>query len=126
MKKKFVIIIFIFSVSLVFIACGKSDTGTGGGTSGGGGRTFSCLGITPKFSADVQAILTTVCSINITCHAAGSTNSGGPFTTHADVFAKKSNIRAAILSGSMPQSGTISQAQVNAFICWIDSGAPNN
>jgi hypothetical protein len=26
----------------------------------------------------------------------------------------------------MPQSGTISQAQVNAFICWIDSGAPNN
>jgi hypothetical protein len=26
----------------------------------------------------------------------------------------------------MPQSGTISQAQINAFICWIDSGAPNN
>jgi hypothetical protein len=26
----------------------------------------------------------------------------------------------------MPQSGTITQAQINAFICWIDSGAANN
>jgi hypothetical protein len=26
----------------------------------------------------------------------------------------------------MPQSGTITQAQKNAFICWIDNGAPNN
>ncbi len=125
MKKTFLIILFIFSVSSVFIACSKSDTTTGGGT-GGGVRTYSCVGISPKFSADVQPILNTVCSINSTCHAVGSTNSGGPFTTHAEVFAKKSNIKAAILSGSMPQSGTISQAQINAFICWIDSGAPNN
>jgi hypothetical protein len=42
------------------------------------------------------------------------------------VFAKRSNIRSAILSGVMPQTGTITQAQINAFICWIDSGAPNN
>jgi hypothetical protein len=26
----------------------------------------------------------------------------------------------------MPQSGTLTQAQINAFICWIDSGASNN
>jgi hypothetical protein len=125
MKKTFVIILFIFSSAAFFIACSKSGTTTpGGGT--GVGITFSCAGISPKFSTDVQPILTSVCSINSNCHATGTTNSGGPFTTHAEVFAKNSNIRAAILSGRMPQSGTITQAQINAFICWIDSGAPNN
>jgi hypothetical protein len=123
MKNHFVIILVIFFPAALFISCSKSDTTPGGG---GGGITFSCAGISPKFSADVQPILISVCSINSNCHAAGSLNSGGPFTTHAEVFAKKSNIRAAILSGAMPQSGTITQAQINAFICWIDSGAPNN
>jgi hypothetical protein len=42
------------------------------------------------------------------------------------VFAKRSNIRTAILAGSMPKNTSLSQAQINAFICWIDSGAPNN
>lgn len=125
MKKAFVIILFIFFAATVFVACSKSDPTPGGGT-GGGVRTFSCAGISPKFAADVQPILTSVCSTNSNCHSAGSVNSGGPFTNHTEVFAKKSNIRAAILSGVMPQSGTITQAQVNAFICWIDSGAPNN
>ncbi len=124
MKKTAVITLFIFLATLVFNACSKSSPSPGGGT--GGGITFSCVGISPKFSTDVQPILTSVCSINSNCHAAGSTNSGGPFTVYAQVFAKKSNIRAAILAGTMPQSGTISQAQINAFICWIDSGAPNN
>lgn len=126
MKKTLIIILFTFSLSSVFIACSKSNTTTGGGSGGSGGRTFSCVGISPKFSADVQPILTSVCSINSNCHASGTTNSGGPFTTHAEVFAKKSNIRVAILSGVMPQTGSLTQAQVDAFICWIDSGAPNN
>lgn len=125
MKNTFVIFLLIFSSVFLFIACSKSGTSApGGGT--GGAITFSCAGISPKFSTDVQAILTSVCSINSNCHATGTTNSGGPFTTYAQVFAKKSDIRAAILSGRMPQSGTITQAQINAFICWIDSGAPNN
>jgi hypothetical protein len=126
MKKILAVTFFIFSLAVMFVACSKSSTTNTGGGTGGGGVTFSCTGISPKFSADVQPILTSVCSINSNCHATGSSNSGGPFTTHAEVFAKKSNIRAAILLGVMPQSGTITQAQINAFICWIDSGAPNN
>ncbi|MGF2411710.1 hypothetical protein [Ferruginibacter sp.] len=124
MKKTTALTALITSYVLLFTACSKSDTATDGGT--GGTRTFSCAGITPKFATDVQPILTTVCSINSNCHAGGSSNSGGPFTSYAEVNAKKSNIRAAILAGTMPQSGSISQAQINAFICWIDSGAPNN
>jgi hypothetical protein len=127
MKKTFVVIFFMCSVSSLFIACSKSDTGSGGGgTGGGGGITFSCVGITPKFSSEIQPILNTVCSNNSSCHAVGASNSGGPFNTHAEVFAKRSNIRVTILAGSMPKNTTLSQAQINAFICWIDNGAPNN
>jgi hypothetical protein len=117
-------VLFIFLVVL-FTACSKSDSTPGGG-GGGGGITFSCAGISPKFAADVQPIVASVCATNSACHASGSINSGGPFTNYAEVNTKKSNIRAAILSGAMPKSGTISQAQINAVICWIDSGAPNN
>ena len=115
----------IFTV-IIFAACSKSDSTTGTGGTGGGGRTFSCVGITPKFAADVQPIIQSLCATNSSCHAAGSTNSGGAFTNYTEVNGKRSNIRAQILSGAMPQTGTISQAQINALICWIDSGAPNN
>ena len=126
MKKIIWLSTLIIICIAIFTSCSKSSTAAGGGTGTGGGITFSCTGITPKFSADVQPILTTVCSINSNCHAGGSINSGGPLTTFAEVNVKKSNIRAQILAGTMPQSGTITQAQINAFICWIDSGAPNN
>jgi hypothetical protein len=126
MKKLRTVCLLITSCIIFALSCSKkTDTTTTGG-GGGGTKTFSCAGISPKFSTDVQPILSTVCSINSNCHASGSSNSGGAFTTYAEVNAKKSNIRAQILSGAMPQSGTISQAQINAFICWIDSGAPNN
>jgi hypothetical protein len=115
--------LFIF-LAVVFTACSKSDSTPGGG--GGGGITFSCAGISPKFAADVQPIVTSLCATSSNCHASGSTNSGGVISNYAEVNAKKSNIRSQILSGAMPKSGIISQAQINAVICWIDSGAPNN
>jgi hypothetical protein len=31
-----------------------------------------------------------------------------------------------IVSGTMPQNATLTPAQKNSIICWIDSGAPNN
>ncbi|MFN8250400.1 MAG: hypothetical protein U0V75_00865 [Ferruginibacter sp.] len=127
MKKLAAAFLLAAGCTLFYASCKKSsDTTTTGGSGGSSPRTFTCVGISPAFTADVKPILNTVCSINSNCHAAGSTNSGGPFTTYAEVNAKKSNIRAAILSGVMPQTGSISQAQINAFICWIDSGAPNN
>ncbi|MGC4100458.1 hypothetical protein [Ferruginibacter sp.] len=124
MKKTALLTAAIAAGITIFTACSKSKDTTGGG--GSGGITFSCNGITPSFTADVQPILNTVCSINSNCHASGSTNTGGPLTTYAEVNAKKASIRAQILAGIMPQSGTITQPQINAFICWIDSGAPNN
>lgn len=127
MKKIAAVCLLLTGCFIMAVSCSKKDSDPGTGGSGGGGtRSFSCAGISPKFVADIQPILTTVCSINSNCHAAGSTNAGGPFTSYNEVNAKKANIRAAILSGAMPQSGSITQAQVNAFICWIDAGAVNN
>lgn len=126
MKKVITVCLIGFIATASFVGCSKSGDTVAPGSGGSGARTFSCTGITPKFSTDVQPILTSVCSTNSSCHATGSSNSGGPFTSYAEVNARKSNIRAAILAGTMPQTGSISQAQVNAFICWIDSGAPNN
>ena len=118
--------IFILATSILCFAesCSKSSPTNNPG--GGSGITFSCTGISPKFGADVVPIINTVCSINSNCHGAGSTNSGGPFTNYVQINAKTSNMRSAVLAGVMPQSGTITQAQINNLICWIDSGAPNN
>ena len=127
MKKTAILSTLIIICIGAFVSCSKSSTSAGGGgTGGGGGITFTCNGISPKFATDVQPILNTVCSVNSNCHASGSVNSGGPFTNFTEVNAKKANIRAQILAGTMPQSGTITQDQINAFICWIDAGASNN
>ncbi len=114
----------LIALSTITASCSKSTVSNPPG--GGGGISFSCTGISPKFGADVQPIFNTVCSISNTCHGAGSMNLGGPFTNYSQIFAKTANIRAAILSGIMPQSGSVTQAQINNLICWIDSGAPNN
>ncbi len=125
--KKVTIVSAVLVISIsIFTACSKSSTSAGGGTGGTGTKTFSCTGISPKFSTDIVPILNTVCGINSSCHAGGSVNSGGPLTNYAEVNARKSNIRAQILAGLMPQTGTLTQAQIDAFICWIDAGAANN
>ena len=45
---------------------------------------------------------------------------------HAEINAAKVQIRAAVLSGSMPKNGSLTAAQKNSIICWIDAGAANN
>jgi hypothetical protein len=124
MKTVLLILSLVLASALTFISCSKSDTSSGGNAGGSAG--FSCSGISPTFAADIQPILTSVCSINSNCHGGGSINSGGPLTTYNEVFFLRAKIRAVILARTMPQSGTISQAQINSFICWIDAGAMNN
>lgn len=117
--------IFSITVGLIFlVAIGASCSKDGG--SGGGGSSLDCNTVTNKaYTADVSPIIQTRCAI-AGCHAAGSTNSGGPFTNHTEVFNKRSNIRTAVSSGAMPQGSSLTTAQKNSIICWIDSGAPNN
>jgi hypothetical protein len=121
MKKALIYLLVCVSSTLVILSCSKSDNG-----GGGGGSSLDCNTVTNKaFAADVNPIIQSRCAI-AGCHAAGSTNSGGPFTNYTEIFNKRSNIRTQVSSGRMPQGSSLTTAQKNSIICWIDSGAPNN
>jgi len=128
MKK--VIFVSIIAV-IISISCSKSGstggtTGGGGGGGGGGGTTVNCSTVTNKaFAADVAPIISSSCAI-ASCHAAGSSNGPGALTTYAQISSAGSLIKSAVAAGRMPQSGTLTTAQKNTIICWVDSGTPNN
>lgn len=119
MKKLAVILV---SVTLI-ISCTKGSDSTSNG--GGGNYTPSCTGTAKSFSADVFPIFQNVCSAS-GCHNSGSSNGPGALTNYNQIFSARRDIRAAVLSGEMPENSTLSTAQKNNIICWIDSGAPNN
>lgn len=117
----------LFSFGLI-MSCSKSGSGTGGGNGGGGGTppfVPNCVGAATSFATDVNPIFQNVCGQS-SCHNSGSVNGPGGLTTYAQISASKSLIRAAIISGIMPKTGTLSAAQKNSIICWIDAGGANN
>lgn len=127
MKKYFfTIIAFLFIV----ISCSKKDSGVTAPPvpvpPGSGGTTLDCNTVATKaFAANVNPIIQSTCAI-ASCHATGNTNGPGPLTTYAQIFAARTAIRASVAAGTMPKSGTLSTAQKNSILCWVDSGAPNN
>jgi hypothetical protein len=110
-----IIILFVF----ISISCSKSG-------SGGGGTTLDCNTVANKaFTADVSPVIQASCATT-GCHEAGSLNGPGPLTNYTEVFTARTSIQSAVSSGRMPKSGSISSAQKNSILCWIESGAPNN
>jgi hypothetical protein len=110
-------IFIIASVFAVLYACSKStDTAT----------TVDCSGTAKSFSADVNPIIQATCTSNSGCHGSGSNNGPGELLTYSEIFNARLSIRSAVASGSMPKTGSLTTAQKNAIICWIDNGASNN
>ena len=119
--RKYLVISIIFSFLFIGFSCSKSNDGGGAGSS-----TVDCSTVANKaFSADVNPVIQSTCNV-VSCHAAGSANGPGPLTNYSQVFNARTDIRAAISSGAMPQGSTLSSSQKNSIVCWIDSGAPNN
>jgi hypothetical protein len=115
--KKTLTLITVITVSI--FSCSKD--GSKNGTT-----TVDCSTITNKaFAADVNPIIQGTCNLS-GCHASGSFNGPGALTNFSQVSANSSSIRAAIVSGRMPQGISLSASQKNSLICWIDSGTPNN
>lgn len=108
-------------------SCKKSDGASSGGNNTGGGTTYTpnCSGAAIQFSANVFPLIQSSCGVS-GCHNSGSANSPGPLTNYAEINAAKVQIRASVLSGSMPRNGSLTAAQKNSIICWIDAGALNN
>ena len=120
--------IIVLACTLFIAACTKSNGGSGGTTGGGGGTTPftpNCNGAAVQFTANVAPIIASSCA-TASCHGAGSSSGPGPLTTYAQINAARAQIRASVLSGSMPKNTTLTAAQKNSIICWIDAGALNN
>jgi hypothetical protein len=114
-------VMLLLCVGVALYGCSKTN---GGG--GGGGTIFTptCTG-TESFSADVSPIIQSSCAIS-GCHAVGSNNGPGALTTYQQIFNNRAAIRTAIANGTMPKTGSLSAAQKNAILCWIDNGASSN
>ena len=127
MKKGILVILASF---LLIASCSKggSDGGSGGGggTGGDGGTTVNCTGVASAFAANVNPIIQSTCATDATCHGAGSVNGPGPLLTYTQISGASVTIKTAVASGTMPKTGTLTTAQKNSIICWINSGSPNN
>jgi hypothetical protein len=125
MKNTFLVIVAAF---LIMASCSKGGAGGGGGNGGGGGGgggTVNCTGVASAFAANVNPIIQSSCAI-ATCHDAGSINGPGPLLTYNQIFNARVAIKTAVGNGTMPKTGSITAAQKNSIICWVDAGGPNN
>src|SRR4030095_3519375 len=88
------------AVFSVLFSCSKS---------GGDAATNSidCTGAAKSFSSDVNPIIQSTCATNAGCHGAGSRNGPGELLTYSQAFGARSTIRSAVLSGLMPQTGSL-------------------
>lgn len=126
MKKNILIILAAF---FLIASCSKGGGGGdngGGGGGGGGGGTVNCSGVPASFAANVSQIISTSCATDATCHGAGSANGPGPLLNYSQIFAARLTIKTAVANGTMPKTGTLTTAQKNSIICWVDAGGPNN
>lgn len=122
MKKSILVVLTAF---FMIVACSKSSDGGGGGNGGGGGGT-NCSGVASAFAANVNPIIQTTCATDATCHGNGSINGPGPLLNYTQIFNARVAIKTAVGNGTMPKTGTLTAAQKNSIICWVDGGAPNN
>jgi len=109
MKTLIASILIICSFTIIIHSCKKNNTQVS--TS----YTPSCSGSTPSFSATVKPLFQSYC---VNCHS--------NYSTYAQISGSSSSIRSSIVGGSMPKGTTLSEAQKNSIVCWIDAGRPNN
>jgi hypothetical protein len=109
-------VLLLLGIGLIttLVACDKDDS------------EYSPNCNTPKtFSGDASPVIRNSCATT-GCHDNGSNNGPGPLTTYQQVFNARSGIRSSVATGRMPQGSSLSDAQKDAILCWIDGGAPNN
>ena len=109
----------ILLIGIIIISCSKSGSTTTIN------NNVNCDGVAKNFASDVNPVIQTFCNQS-NCHNSTSTNGPGPLTNYSQVFNARSSIRAQVAAGLMPQNATLTAAQKNAIICWIDNGALNN
>ncbi|HVZ57207.1 MAG TPA: hypothetical protein VG870_11155 [Chitinophagaceae bacterium] len=122
---KWILLAALLAAPYLLFSCSKSNNSTSpGGNPGGSG--LDCSTVPKTFSADVNPTIQATCATSSSCHGAGSSNGPGALTSYSAIFAARVNIRTAVAAGTMPKTGTLTTAEKNAILCWVDAGAPNN
>ena len=111
----------ILSLCILFSQCSKNNNNNNNNN-----FSVNCSTVTNKaFAANISPLIQSRCAIS-GCHASGSGNGPGALITYTQISAAATRIRASVAAGTMPQGSTLSTAEKNSIVCWIDGGAPNN
>jgi hypothetical protein len=101
-------VLFAVLISMgLFSGCSKDNTTIA--------YTPSCSGTAKSYKTDVAPIISSSCGA---CHQ--------NFSTYSQLYSSRTSVRSMIVSGQMPQGSSLSTAQKDAIVCWIDNGAANN
>jgi len=112
------VLILILGLILVFFSCTKSGAGSG--------NSIDCSTVSASFSSDVQPVILSSCSYSSGCHGSGSSQGPGALLTYQQIYIYRVSIRSAVASGRMPENGSLSTAEKNKILCWIDNGTQDN
>ena len=103
---KNLILIFIL-LTMSFISCKKNSNSTN--------FTTDCSGAAKSYKNDVQPIIQNYC---VGCHS--------NYLSYSQVYSSRDEINNTVGNGIMPRNGSLTSAQKNAIMCWINNGALNN
>lgn len=87
--------------------------------------TITCTGESISYASKVAAVMNSNCATS-GCHDAGSRSGPGALVTYSQIFNARSSIKSSIENGSMPRKKSMSEADKQTVVCWINNGAPNN
>tara|TARA_B110001454_G_C12655837_1_gene407408 strand:- start:454 stop:813 length:360 start_codon:yes stop_codon:yes gene_type:complete len=79
----------------------------------------SCSEIT--FSKNIKPIIDAAC---IGCHG-----NGGDFpnlTSYSTISSNANSIKVEVASRRMPKGNSLTQVEIDAIVCWVESGALDN
>lgn len=92
-------------------------------------ETF-CDSLDVSYNLHVKPLAETACANSIGCHVAGGSGPGD-FTNYQALSGVSQTVKTRLelpvgAPGHMPEGGTLTQEELDIFICWIEDGAPNN
>lgn len=93
--------------------------------------TDNCDSVNVSYQRDIVPIINSSCALT-GCHVSGFNS--GDFTNYADIKQRADNGRLntrVVVNQNMPPSNSpgpqsLSDAEIEAFECWIAAGAPEN
>ena len=104
--KKLVFLSSLTILAVAIVSCKK--------TSATVANSPSCSSV-KSYSVDARPVIQGNC---VSCHSS--------YSSYTGASASASSIRSSIINGTMPKGTTLTSAQKDNIICWIDAGAPNN